>query len=357
MRAPAVNALCRGCEWLRGSGAPAGGRAHLATLRLLTLTLGWALPSIAGAVGTPAGTGISNTATASFTLGGVPISVGSNTETITVEELLDLDVTLQNAGPVLAAPGDTNQVLTFLVTNTGNGVETYTLVALSTLGGDDFDPTLVGVFLDSNGNGTYDAGIDAAYVPGVNDPTLDANTPGANSVTVFVLNDIPLGLADGDRGDSQLTSTSNTGSGVPGTVIAGAGDGGTDAVVGTSGGADADVGSYLVATTIISVVKSSAVSDPFGGSQPVPGATITYTLVVTASGSGTAQGVAITDPIPANTTYAAASMSLNGAPLTDAADPDAGDFNVTNPGEITVDLGDVLAGSPAQTITFDATID
>jgi uncharacterized repeat protein (TIGR01451 family) len=323
----------------------------------LALTIFFAFAAPAWAIGTPAGTDITNTATASYTVSGTPVSVTSNTDTVTVDELVDVDVTLQNAGPVLVSPGDTDQVLTFLVTNIGNGIETFTLAPLSVLGGDDFDPTLVNAVLDTNGNGTYDAGVDTVYAAGVNDPTLDANTVGSESITVFVLNDIPLGPVDGDRGDSQLTATSNTGAGAPGTSFAGGGDGGTDAIVGPSGGSDVDVGAYLVSTLAVSVVKSAAISDPFGGTAPVPGATVTYSLVVTVAGSGTAESVTITDPIPSNTTYAAGALTLNGAPLTDGADADAGDFNVTNPGEITVDLGDLTSASPAQTITFDVTID
>jgi uncharacterized repeat protein (TIGR01451 family) len=328
-------------------------------LAALSLALAFylTLPGAAGAVGTPAGTDISNTATATYLAGGVPVVVTSNTETVTVEEVLDVDVTLQSAVPVPVSPGDTSQVLAFLVTNLGNGVETFALAALSVLPADDFDPTLSGVFLDSNGNGAYDPGTDAAYAPGLNDPTLDANTPGADSIHVFVLNDIPVGPSPGDLGLSELAATSTTGSGAPGTVIAGAGDGGTDAVVGASGGDDSDVGSYEIAAAAnVSTVKSAAVDDGLGGTRPVPGAVITYTLVVTVSGAATAANVVVTDPIPANTTYSPGSLTLNAAPLTDAADADAGDHGFTNPGEITVSLGDLTSASPPQTITFDVII-
>lgn len=311
----------------------------------------------ADALGTPAATPIGNTATATFTSGGVPLSVTSNTEIVTVEEILDVDVTLQSAVPVPVSAGDTNRVLAFRVTNTGNGTETFSLSALSTLAGDDFDPSLVGIFLDTNGNGTYDPGTDAAHVPGVNDPVLDANTPGSDAVDVFVLNDIPAGVLNGDRGDSRLGATALTGSGPAGTLFPGAGDGGTDATVGASGATGFGVGSYLVSSVTVSILKSGGVVDPFGGSQAIPGSTITYTLVVTAVGTGTARSVAITDPIPVNTTYVTGSLTLNAAPLTDAADADTGDFNVTNPGEVTVGLGDLTAASPAQTITFAVTID
>ena len=53
--------------------------------------------------------------------------------------------------------------------------------------------------------------------------------------------------------------------------------------------------------------------DPFGGSSPVPGAVITYTVTMTLAGSGTITGAQIDDAIPANTTYVADSLTLDTA--------------------------------------------
>ncbi|MFH1313720.1 MAG: hypothetical protein ABIJ00_10920, partial [Candidatus Eisenbacteria bacterium] len=118
-----------------------------------------------------------------------------------------------------------------------------------------------------------------------------------------------------------------------------------------------DVGTYLVSNVVVSVVKSATMADPFGGTEPVPGAVITYTLVVTVSGSGTAESLVLTDPIPTHTTYSSGTLVLNGGPLTDQADADEGDVGMTSPGTVTVSLGDVAAGSPAQTVTFAVVID
>ena len=61
-------------------------------------------------------------------------------------------------------------------------------------------------------------------------------------------------------------------------------------------------------------------------------------------------------PIPANTSYTANSLILNGTPLSDGADGDAGDVGGTTPNTVTVDLGDMTSASPLQTIRFDVTI-
>ena len=95
--------------------------------------------------------------------------------------------------------------------------------------------------------------------------------------------------------------------------------------------------------------------DPFGGSQPIPGAAITYQIVVTAAGSGVALGAAFSDPIPASTTYVAGSLRLNGAPLTDSVDGDPGSFAL-GPARVAVSLGDLTNSTGPQTIDFRVTI-
>ena len=90
----------------------------------------------------------------------------------------------------------------------------------------------------------------------------------------------------------------------------------------------------------MSISKVAVVSDPFGGTQPIPGAVITYSILIEVTGTGTASNLVITDDVPANTIYNTGSLALNAGGLTDIPDADAGD--VTG-GTITVDLGDVAA--------------
>lgn len=304
------------------------------------------------AAGTPVGTVISNQATVNYAVNGLPLSASSNTVDITVQELIEFTLTWQDAANITVAGGDTDRVLTFLLTNTGNGTEAFSLSVNNALAGDQFDPVLATVYLDANGNGVYDAGTDTLYT-GANHPDLAADA----SVAIFVLNNMPATLSDGDLGNSALTVTSTTGSGAAGTVVAGGGDAGVDALIGNSLGQQAVTGTYEAAVVTVSVVKSVTISDTFGGSTPVPGATLSYSLVVTVTGTGTAQTLVITDPVPTNTTYVANSLQLNGSALSDAADADAGDVGATTAGTVTVDLGDVVAGSAASTVSFSVTID
>jgi len=327
------------------------GRIGIGTVLAL---VGLCMPLPGHAVGTVAGTDIDNTASVSYEISGTPQITTSNTVTLTVTEVLDVDVTLLS-GPASVVPGSTAQDLLFVVTNTGNGTEPFTLAIDNALGGDDFDPvasTPAAIYFDTDGSGDFSAG-DLAYDPGVNDPILAPD----EAIDMLLVNDIPAGQPDGATGLSELSAAAVTGSGNPGDRFPGGGDGGVDAVVGTSGAVDGDTGQYIIGNIELGVVKSATVLDPFGGTDPMPGAEITYRVVVTPSGSDTATNALVTDPIPANTTYLPNSITLNGGALTDTADADAGAFAATPAPEISVDLGDLTGAIGAQTIEFTVTID
>ena len=320
---------------------------------------GWIAVSLfvspsAFAVGTIAGTDIDNVATVQFEIQGNVVQQNSNTLTVTVAEILDVDVTLQSPQIPVSA-GDVNRSLAFLLTNIGNGTETFALAIDSALAGDDFDPVPSipsSIYFDTDSSGDLSAG-DVPYNPGVNDPVL---APDAG-VTMLLVNDIPGVQVDGDIGRSELSAASTTGTGNPGDVFGNAGDGGVDAVVGNSGGDDAEFGEYIVSDVDLTIVKTATVLDPFGGTEPVPGAQITYQVVVTATGTGTAINALFSDLIPINTTYVPGSITLNGTPMTDAPDADAGEFIGGASPAISVDLGNLDAAAGAQTIAFSVTID
>jgi len=320
--------------------------------RVVSLTLAcWAAsPAAVHAIGTAAGTNIANTAVVGYSIGGAPATATSNTTTVAVAEIVNVTIALQSP-TVSVASGGSNEALLFLVTNTGNGSEAFSLEGDSVLAGDDFDPVPSSPFIyfDSDSSGDLSP-ADTPYVAGSNDPLLAADA----SIAVILVNDIPAALPDGQIGRSELAATATTGTGAGGTVFLGQGFNGVDAVVGTSGGSAVVFAEYLVGDIQLSAVKSQSVLDPFNGSQPIPGATITYQIVVTATGTGTALGAAMADTIPANTTYVAGSMRLNGAPLTDASDGDAGSFATTG---IAVSLGDLTSASGPQTVDFRVTID
>ena len=300
--------------------------------------------SNAYAAGTLAGTDITNIASASYESGGSTVVIDSNPVVIKVDELLDVTAVSGDPGDVITTNGATNVVSTFRITNTGNGPESFRITPNVVNGGDDFDPALVQVVIDSNNNGVYDPGVDTIYVAGTNDPLLAPD----QIIRVFVLTNVPGTQNNGDRAQVRITTAATTGTGAPGTTFAGVGQGGGNAVVGSTG-ADADAGGFLLVNAAsVALVKTATVLDPFGGTTSVPGSIITYTLTATVSGTGSLNNLAINDPIPASSQYVASSMTLAAAALTDAADADQGNFNGSR---VSVALGNVAAGQ-SRTVTF-----
>ena len=348
-------------------------KLHLWGAALLSLSV---VTPAAYAVGTAAGTDIINTAVAEFddpdNPGGPKKKKNSNPSVLTVDELLDATIVQNDAGRVAVASGDSDNVLSFTVTNTGNGPEQHGLTVTDSTS-DNFDPTNVRIYID-NGDGIFDPLSDTLYVPsGV------ATVPGNElmlapdeSVIVFVVADIPGTAGNGDRGDLTLTAEALTAQATdiidaPGFVFAGSGAGGTDAVVGSTQAYVMDENGYIVSQILTSFDKSSTVLDPFGGSNPVPGAVITYTLVFTATGSGNLDNLMLVDDIPANTTYMPGTITLNGMPKTDIIGPggiaspdDEVIFNSTvAPRRVEVDLGTVTVASgvpETYTVTFKVQI-
>ena len=353
-------------------------RTGVAVLATVALLIPW---GAAQAVGTAAGTTISNSATATYSVAGVPASPVVSSVSIRVDELISVRVT-PPAAPTNVVPGDLNKVLTFTVTNVGNGTESFTMSAnLNPAVVDQFNPTPGSagqLFLDSNGNGLYDAGVDTLIPPGLPVLTLNAD----QSVKVFLVSNIPAPLNNGDQGIATLSAVSRTpgaAAAAPGTILPNAGTPvvgvpGIDAIVGVGPGGAADSGSddsangtYIVAAVTVTLTKVVLnVFSPFAPAVPigpcnlpgppagcsafVPGTVVQYQVTVTITGNGTAQTVQMTDPIPANTTYVANSIRVNfpTAPATsartDVVDGDnascTGCGNAT--GSVTVVIGDVV---------------
>lgn len=290
----------------------------------------------------PAGTLIESTAEAQYEEAGTARSVTSNTVQVRVDELLSVGAATLEAGSVTVQTGP--KALAFLVSNTGNGPEAFTLDVVTAVAGNGFDTTLDAIAVDSNGNGVYDPGADAV-LPG---PSVTAPLGAGASQRVFVIVNVPSGISDGAQSAVELVARTATGTGAPGTVFAGAGEGGGDAVVGAGGGTAIAATQLVASASTVTLVKWASVSDPFGGSSGVPGATITYAIQVAVSGSASVDNLVVTDAIPSGTGYIANSLRLDAAALTDAPGDDAGE---ASPAGIAVNLGSVPGGT-STTVTF-----
>lgn len=310
-----------------------GQRSSLATL-LASAALFGLVASNAFAL-TASGTTISNLATLNYSVGGVAqTAIGSsptgNTDgvgiatTFVVDNKVNLTVLESNSTVTSVSPGATNKVTTFKVTNNGNTAQGYNLMAANALGtptvfgvADNLEVTISGVFVDANGNGTYEAGTDIAT-------SISSLAPDA-FVSVFVLATIPASANNGDQAVVTLSATTTT----AGTATAlvdpsvGANTAGVDLVFADAANALSDplaanvardaIGiaqdAYRVVSSVITVTKTQAVlCDPQNGiSSPknIPGAIIQYTIVVSnAAGTGTAATLtSLTDTLAATVTH------------------------------------------------------
>lgn len=318
------------------------------------------------AIGTAANTNISNNVSINYEMSGTTYTATASASFL-VQERLEVTTTWQDASNINVVSPSTANISRFLVTNTGNGVERFILSTNTVISGDDFDPVAAPQIWIDDGDGIWNAVSDTQFT-GANGPLLDGSIGGGESALIFVLADMPGGQAVNDLGRLSLTAASTTASvagelGNTAAVIAGGGDGGVNAIVGVSGAQASAIATYQVVTAGVSIVKSVVVSDVFGGSSPSTGATLRYTLTVNIAGSSAIDNLVITDAIPANTTYNPNSISLDTVAQSDAADApvDFSDFNISNPGMITVDLsqGGALSIAPPASfeINFEVIID
>jgi large repetitive protein len=201
------------------------------------------------------------------------------------------------------------------VTNLGNAADsvrlTYTSSAAFTWK----------FYVDINGNGLIDGADSLISVNKLGPLALGA------SLKLIAMDTIPHPTPDRTLDSAVYTFTSLTNAGTNSAVT----------------------GKTTVRAPILALVKSVAV---VGGGQPVPGATLRYTLQYSNSGTGASQQSAVSDPVPANTSYVANSVVLNSATKTDASDAD--EVTVSS-GTVNVNLGTVAAGFNG-TITFDVKI-
>jgi len=311
------------------------------------------------AAGTPAGTLITNTATLTYSYGGVPQTpITSAPATVRVDEIINVTLVWQDSAPVSVSTPDTNDALTFLLTNTGNGSESFALSRNNTLGGDNYDPangSAGAIFLENGLAAGFQASgpnADTPYVAGTNDPNLAADA----SRIVYIVSDTPPSLVAGNSGIVALSAAATTAGAAgaaPGTSLPGLGTGGVDAVVGTTQAQATRNGGYLVSNVALTIVKTlPSVLDPRGGSNVESGSVLTYRVTVTLTGTGSVNNLVITDPLPAETTYVAGSLLVDSAARTDASDADNGQFSGNT---VTVNFGNT-ASPVVHVIEFRATV-
>lgn len=290
------------------------------------------------AAGTDAGSTISNTATVSYSVGGVGQPTVSNTPTVfTVDRKVVFRV--DEFAPVATtqvAPGQTAAVTTFQITNTSNATMDFGLALTQLAGGtaihggtDNFDVTTPVIYADSNSNNIYEPLLDTTVLTFLDEVVEDT------SRTVFVVANVPAGRVTGDVAGVTLTGQARlggaAGQGAIAVATAGANTAGVDTVLAdtaydalntASDGFGVARDDYTVAAANLTVTKTvRVIEDPVNtiasgnaaNAKMIPGATIEYCIIMAnAAGGATATGISLTDPVATTLGIVAGSVRING---------------------------------------------
>ncbi len=262
----------------------------------------------------PAGTLVHNTASVGFVIDGTPHRQPSNTVVTAINTLADVQNTAISAVQDTIAPNVSGYSYAFIVTNTGNAPDRFSLDAAFT----DLSAPVEYVWIDTNGNGKLDPATDQSLSS--NDLTVQLDA----GASVHLLVEAQAG------GTMRLTATSLNDDAA--------------AVIWHRSAAAEIKPSSLHGNFVIRLIKSQTV-DTRGADQPGTGTIITYSLQAALPALANATQARIHDTVPAGTTYVAGSLMLDDTPLSDAADNDAGTFDAAT-GAILVALPDPPSDPP-----------
>ena len=273
---------------------------------LLFAVLASAIPQAAqAAIGTIAGTSITNQASVNYNVNSVAQTAVTGSVSFVVDRKVDLTVT-KLADNTAALPGP-NQSIAFVVTNNTNTALRTALTA-SIPSSNIWNITGAAVYKDINNNGTYDAGTDTAW----DNTNTQVDLASGASVTVLIVGSVPASLPTGTTASYQLVATAYEPAATGWTKItatSGADTAGVDTVFvdaagtalgdGLYDGMHSATATYTVSSATLAVTKHSRVYwDPvntYTNPKAIPTAIILYYVSVYNTGAQDATGVIISD--------------------------------------------------------------
>jgi len=287
-----------------------------------------------------AGTLISNQANITYIINTTEHNATTNIHNFLVDKVVDMDISWQDTAPIGTDRAETNQAITMLLTNLGNGDELFSLTYEHNDTG-SFAPstTNIRIYEDSDRDGVFDINIDSL--------TNEVNLSADANMTIFLVADIPdANYSDGaisyDGISVDLHQTSTPGAGEDDVV---------DIVVRSSTGMA--MGAYIIRDYWLESFKSATTySDD---NQTHTGSIITYNIELYIGGNPTGRAIdniIIQDHIPLGTKYQPDSLSLDGVSLTDISGDDIGEFDDDI---ITVEVGTITEDTH-KSISFDVRV-
>lgn len=251
---------------------------------------------------TPAGTRIVNAAQVSYQAdNGLSFSVTSETDVMTVGQVAGVDV-----DPPSVAVADPGTTVTFAhtLTNLGNAVDSFAVAGRSRSG------RPVRVYLDVNGDAVLDPGDALIAAP--------VAVAMGDMIKLLLSTDVPaVASLRGTSDTLQLVATSRF-----------------------------DVGSADSVTNILQIRGAGVVvslDKSVDRLDATVGDILTYTVRFTATGGGTATNFRLVDLIPTGTTYVPGTLRLDGVPLSDSPDGDAGSYTAAT-AQVRLILPSVVSG-------------
>lgn len=279
---------------------------------MMAAGLMFAATQSAQAVGTQSGTAITNTASLTFSVGGVAQTAITGSATFTVDDKVNLTV----AGGIQKSvtPGQVGALTPFTITNNGNATQGYNLTVTDAVSG----AYTVGTPITDNFNAAFGYTIfpnpscDGVTIVGGAITTIPTLAAGA-TYCVVVSTNIAATQVNGDAAVIALKAVTTwptplVAAEEPAAVVAGAVVANNNLTANTAGvdvvfadvagaidvvvdGAHSTYGAYLVSSAVLSVSKvATLLCDPVNGNtnpKNIPGAVVQYAITIT-NGAGAA---------------------------------------------------------------------
>jgi uncharacterized repeat protein (TIGR01451 family) len=315
-----------------------------------------------------------------YTVGGVSQTQidANDTDGFLVDKIIDFTLTHDDTPRhLVVTPGATDQVRQFTLTNTGNAVQDFTLLATNLTGSEVLDGKT-----DTDDATNFEYSLDNSTWNST-PPTIDDLAADTN-VTIYVRSDIPAAptAVNGDIINIQLEATAVKDGTTEIEVATGGADDkdSVDTVLGEGIGVTTEGNSaspdaqfsawagYEVQSASLTVTKTSCVIwDPVkasnGDQKRIPGAVVRYAIQVANTGSQDATSVVLTDALNTNLTYgttapAPTAVALISTEACNCASPGTANNGtvVESGGTVTATYESPISAAETQCAYFDVTI-